>query len=211
MIPVSRLRAWLLVALVAGCKGDQVTTASGPGDFKLRFSVTNELLAPVTIAIDDTFALILLNGQTSGLAVSPTAQWLTWTSAKPTDANGTPIPDDIGQVKVRVSGIRSVLEITNVIEDTKYVTADLFNQTSAHVSIGVYDGSTVSCASVLRGKSGTVNGFTKIGYYRLLAATEVRAYRDASCAGPYLSWPKSQLAGFSPKSGLVTLTLSAAP
>jgi hypothetical protein len=208
--PVRRLVATILVALVAGCASDR-GTASGPGNSVVRFLVTNELLAPVTIAIDDTVSVILTNGKSSGLAVSPTAQWLTWTSAKPTDSNGAAIPDDIGQVKLRVSGIRFVLEITNVIGDTTYVTAQIFNLTNAQVSIGVYDGSVVSCASVLRGASGIVSGFTKIGYYRLLPATEIRAYRDSRCTGPYFSWPSSQLGGFIPKSGLVTLTLNSAP
>ena len=209
--PVHRIIAAILVALVSGCASDQ-STASGPGDSAVRFIVANQLLAPVTIAIDDTVSLILSNGQSSGMAVPRSAQWLTWTSAKPTDANGTPIPDDIGKVRIRVSGISSLLEITNVIADTTYVTADLFNRTNAQVSIGVYDGSAVSCASVLRGVSGNVSGFTKIGYYRLLPVTEIRAYRDPTqCTGPYFSWISTQLAGFSPKSGLVTLTLNSAP
>ena len=178
----------------------------------MRFIVANELLAPITIAIDDTVSLILANGASGGMTVAPNKQWLTWTSAKAADSNGAPIPDDIGQVKIRVSGIHFILEITNVIGDVTYVTAQLFNQTSAQVSIGVYDGSAVSCASVLRAKAGDVRGFTKIGYYRLLAATEIRAYRDPTgCTGPYISWSGSELTNFSPKSGLVSLTLSSAP
>jgi hypothetical protein len=206
------LAATILLVLVAGCKGDPPTASVRPGDFVLRFQVVNQLLAPITIAIDDTVSAILSNGKSSGLAVSPKAQWLTWTSSKPTDSTGVPILDDVGEVKVRVSGIGPVLEITNIINDITYITPQFFNRTTTRVELGVYDGSTVSCASVLLGASGTVNGFTKLGYYRLLAATEIRAYRDAShCTGPYVSWPSSQLAGFSPKSGLVTLTLTAAP
>jgi len=207
-----RLAAAILFALAAGCKADPPTATARPGDFVVRFQVVNALLAPITVAIDDTVAAILSNGKSSGLAVSPTAQWLSWTSAKPTDSTGVPIPDDIGEVKVRVSGIGSVLEITNIINDVTYVTPQFFNLTTSRVSIGVYDGSTVSCASVLLPASGTVSGFTKLGYYRLLQATEIRAYRDPSrCTGPYVSWGSSQLASFSPKSGLVTLTLTAAP
>lgn len=207
-----RLAATILLVLLADCKENSPTTAPGAtGNFVLRFQVVNALLAPVTIAIDDTVVAILSNGTSSGLAASPKAQWLTWTSSKPTDSTGVPILDDIGEVKVRVSGIGSVLEITNIINDVTYVTPQFFNLTSARVSLGVYDGSTVSCASVLRGASGAVNGFTKLGYYRLLPATEIRAYRDAHCTGPYVSWASSHLAGFSPKSGLVTLTLTAAP
>lgn len=207
-----RLAATILLVSVAGCKADPPTASGGTGNFVVRFQVVNALLAPVTIAIDDTAYAILSNGKSIGLAVSPKAQWLTWTSSKPTDSTGVPILDDIGQVRVRVSGIGSVLEITNIINDVTYVTPQFFNLTSARVSLGVYDGSTVSCASVLLAASGTVNGFTKLGYYRLLPSTEIRAYRDGShCTGPYVSWASSQLAGFSPKSGLVTLTLTAAP
>ncbi len=186
----------LLLAAMAGC-ADAVGVSGRPADSVVRFIVTNELAAPVTIAIDDTVSLILASGASSGLAVSPAAQWLTWTSAKPTDTTGTPIPDDIGQVKLRVSGIRSVLEITNVINDTTYVTAELVNLT---------------CASVLRAASGRTAGFTKIGYYRLLAGTEIRAYQDEShCTGTYVAWSASHLKQFAPKAGLVSLILNSVP
>lgn len=181
-------------------------------DSVVRFVVTNQLEAPVTIAIDDTNLLILARGVSSGLTVSSTTQWLTWTSAKPTDSTGTQIPDGIGKVRLRLSGIRSALEITNVINDTTYVTAQVLNATKSRVSIGVYNGSTLACASVLRAASGTTAGFTKLGYYPLLAATEIRAYHDETrCTGSYIAWPTSQLTQFAPKSGLVTLILTSAP
>jgi hypothetical protein len=184
---------------MAGC-GDAAGVTDHHVDPVVRFVVTNQLAAPVTIAIDGTISLILGIGASSGLTVSSTAQLLTWTSAKPTDATGVPIPDDI------------VLEITNVINDTTYVTAQMVNPTSAQVAIGVYDGQTVTCASVLRAASGNVAGFTKIGYYRLLAGTEIRAYHDqAHCTGPYVAWPASQLMQFAPKSGLISLVLMSAP
>ena len=201
----------ILLAVVAGCS-DAAGVSDHAGGSVVRFVVTNQLAAPVTIAIDDTVSLILASGVSGGLAVSPAAQWLTWTSAKPTDTTGTPIPDDIGQVRVRVAGIPSVLEITNVINDTTYVTAEMLNPTKVRVSIGVYQGSTVVCASVLRAASGSSAGFTKIGYYRLLAGTEIRAFRDESrCTGPYVAWPTSQLTQFAPKSGLIRLTLTSVP
>jgi hypothetical protein len=201
----------ILLALMAGC-GDAVGVSDHPAAAVVRFIVTNQLAAPVTIAVDDTVLAILASGASSGLAVSPAAQWLTWTSAKAADTTGTAIFDDINQVRIRVAGIGAALEITNVINDTAYVTAEMFNPTNARVSIGVYEGSTVACVSVLRAATTGVAGFTKIGYYRLLAATEVRAYRDESrCTGPFVSWPASQLSAFVPKSGLVTLTLTSAP
>lgn len=196
---------------LAGCGGDGQAGTTGPGGAVVRFTVKNELQAPVTVAIDDSVSLILLGGASSGLAASPRAQWLSWTSAKPTDSAGTPIPDDIGRVLVRVSGIQSVLDITNVINDTTYVTANVFNETPARVAVGVFDGHSVACASVLRGMLGSAVGFTKTGYYRLLPATEFRAYRNDDCSGPYLAWPASQLADFIPKTGLVTLVLTTAP
>ncbi len=199
-------------SLTAACAGDAGSSPAQPGDYVVRFIVTNDLAAPITIAVDGTVSAILSSGSSTGLTVSPTAQWLTWTSAKPTDSAGTPIPDDIGQVQVRVSGISTALQITNLINDTTYVTAQIFNETSARVSIGVYDGSRLSCASVLRAMSGTVSGFTKLGYYRLLPATEIRAYRDPdNCTGPYVTWRAPALAAFSPGSGLVNLVLSAPP
>lgn len=205
------VRRAILLVLFASC-GDPAGVSDNSSVGVVRFVVSNQLAAPVTIAIDDTVAVVLLGGASSGLAVSPSAQWLTWTSAKPTDATGMPIPDDIGAVRLRVREIRLALEIANVINDTTYVSAELFNPTNARVSIGVYDGSTVACAGVLRATVGGVVGFTKIGYYRLLPRTEIRAYRDEfTCTGPYYAWPTSQLMQFEPKSGLVTLTLASPP
>jgi hypothetical protein len=203
----------ILLALAAGC-GD----AAGGGvtgqhaDFVVRFVVTNQLDAPITIAIDDTAMLILSKGASGGLSVSPAAQWLSWTSAKPTDSSGMQIPDGIGKVKLHVAGVPPLLEITNVINDTTYVTVNLFNVTKSRVSIGVYDGSTVACASVLRAAQGNTAGFTKTGYYPLLSRTEIRAYHDEThCTGAYIAWSASQLAQFVPKSGQVTLVLTSEP
>ncbi len=199
------------LALAAGCSIDS-TVGSGSQPSVVRFGVTNDLAAPVTVAIDGTVSLILSSGMSASLAVSPSAQWLTWTSAKATDTAGTPIADDISDVQVRVSGIQALLDITNVIRDTTYISAQILNETTTRVSIGVYDGVKVSCVSILRGASPTAPGFTKIGYYRLLPATEIRAYSDPStCTGSFVAWRGAQLTAFSPKSGLVNLTLSTAP
>jgi hypothetical protein len=201
----------ILLALVAGC-GNAADVTGHHVDSVVRFVVTNQLDAPITIAIDDTAVLILSKGASGGLTVSSAAEWLSWTSAKPTDSTGAQIPDGIGKVRRRVAGIPPVLEITNVINDTTYVTVNLFNATMSRVSIGVYDGSTVACASVLRAASGNTAGFTKTGYYPLLSGTEIRAYHDEThCTGPYVAWPASQLAQFVPKSGVVSLVLTAEP
>jgi hypothetical protein len=200
----------VLLALVAACGGAR--DASGPAEFPVRLIVSNNLVAPVTMSVDGIPQLGLQGGKSSGLTVSSTAQWLTWTSAKPMDSEGRPIPDDIGEVRIAVAAINHELEINNVINSQTYVTASIFNHTAAAVSIGVYDGFVVSCAAALPGASGTRTGFTQIGYYRLQPVTEVRAYRDPlHCTGPYLSWPSSQLREFSDKSGLLVLSLDSAP
>ena len=200
----------LFMALVTACESDRGTASQAK--FPVSFVVSNNLIAPVSISIDGIPYVSLQGGTRTSLTVSSTTQWLTWTSAKPMDSDGQPIPDDIGKVTLAPAGINAELEISNVINDQTYVTARIFNFTNAPVSIGVYDGSSVSCASQLPGASGTVSGFTQIGYYRLLPTTELRAYRDRSrCTGPYLSWPSSQLKGFIAKSGLLTLALDSPP
>lgn len=199
----------LLLTLGMACQSDR--GVSGPGEFPVQIIVSNWLVAPVSIAIDGSPLIGLQGGAGSAITVSSTAQWLTWTSAKPMDAHGQPIQDDIGEVKILASGTNGAVEITNVIDDQPYVTASIFNQTSAAVSIGVYDGSSVACAAELPPAAGTVSGFTRIGYYRLLAATEVRAYRNPGCTGPYVSWPSSEVKEFNARSGLVILSLDTAP
>jgi hypothetical protein len=212
--PLRSLVAVVLVLVVmatlsGACESGHGTTE--PAEFPVRFVVSNNLIAPVTISVDAVPAVGLQGGGSSGLTVSSSAQWLTWMSAKPMDSQGQPIPDDIGEVQIAVAGINGRLDISNVIGDQTYITARIFNQTDAPVSIGVYDGASVSCAAELRARSGVVSGFTQIGYYKLLPATEVRAYRESHCGGPYVPWPSSQLKGFTAKSGLLTLTLASAP
>lgn len=199
-----------LVSLGTACASESAT--SGSPDFPLRFVVSNQLAAPVTIAVDGTPIAGLQGGGSTGLTVSSAAQWLTWTSAKPMDSRGQPIPDDITEVRISVAGINQAVQISNVIDDQTYITASILNFTSAPVSIGVYRGSSVSCAAELPAASATALGFTRIGYYVLLPLTEVRAYRAPSgCTGPYVSWPWSELKAFQDKSGLVTLALDTMP
>ena len=183
---------------------------TGPGDFNVRFVATNDLIAPITLAVDGQPYAILTTGKSTGLSLSSKSK-LTWTSAKPADAHGQPIPDQIGEVNVSVSAINSVLEVTNVIADQTYITASIFNHTPTPVSIGVFDGSVVSCASQLPPAAQGAVGFTQTGYYRLLPATQFRAYGTPDCSGAYVAWPSSQLTSFETKSGLVTLHLSSAP
>jgi hypothetical protein len=204
------VRGFLATALLVVACSDGATSVQG--DFVERFLVSNALIAPVTVSIDGTAYAILTSGKSTQLAVSSRAQWLTWTSAKPAGPDGQPFVDDIGEVKIPISGINGALEISNMIGDQTYITARVLNLTATQVSIGVYDGNLVSCAGVLPGATASANGFVQIGYYRLSTVTEVRAYRDGSrCTGPYTSWPSAQLAGFAPKSGLLTLSLSLAP
>ena len=203
--------ALLPAALLVGCSGDDAAL-SGPDGSRVSFVVTNALIAPVTIAVDGAPQAILSTGGSAALSAAANAQWLTWTSAKPLDSQRRQIPDDIDEVNIPISRIRGALEIQNVIGDQTYVTAAIFNSTTASVLVGVYDGSSVTCVSELPPISGGTRGFTQTGYYRLLPATELRAYRDTSgCTGPYVTWPHSQLTGFAAKSGLVVLTLDSAP
>lgn len=201
----------ILFVVASACGGG----VSGPATdaFPIRFQVTNALIAPVTVSIDGSPYAILSNGKATSITVPPRALWLSWTSAKPAGPDGAPIPDQIGEVKIAVSGINGALEIANVIDDQTYITARVFNATKSQVTIGVTDGTTLYCAGVVPAQTADgVNGFVQIGYYRLLATTEVRAYRDpANCTGPYLAWPSSQLAGFALKSGLLTLRLESSP
>jgi hypothetical protein len=200
-----------IAILATACGRDIADPAAG--DVPIRFQVSNALIAPVTVSVDGTPYAILTSGKATSITVPGSAQWLTWTSAKPAGPDGAPIPDQIGEVKVSISGINGALEIANVIDDQTYITARVFNATNAQVAIGVTDGSNLYCAGVVpAGSTDGAKGFVQIGYYRLLPSTEVRAYRDAlRCTGPYVAWPSSQLAAFMAKSGLLTLLLESAP
>ena len=202
--------AVVLVAPMIGCDGGRATS---PGDGSpLRFLITNHLVAPVEVSVDGVPAIGLRGGATAGIAVPSTAQSLTWTSAKPTDTEGRPIPDDLGEVKVAVGGIGLTLDIDNVIGDNTYITARIFNHTSAAVSIGVQNGTVTSCAAALPASTATATYFTQTGYYRLLPTTEIRAFRDPThCSGPWVAWAPAELRAFSARSGALVLSLDRAP
>ena len=205
---LQRLGAPLFVLALAACGG--AGDPMGPTEFTVRFTATNDLLAPVTFLVDGSPYAILSTGRSTGLNLSSKAH-VTWISAKPADAHGDPIPDQIGEVTVSVPAINGVLEITNVINDQTYITASIYNQTTVPASIGVFDGTNVSCASQIPATTPTTAGFTQTGYYRLTARTELRAYPTPDCSGSYSAWPQSVLANFQAKSGLVTLTISSLP
>ncbi len=197
------------VALLAACGSDRSPTS--PSGSPMRFIVTNALAAPVTIAVDGVPLATLTTGRSTSMTVS-SKKTLVWTSAKPTDSQGIPIPDDIGEIEVPVGSLGSTLEIANVIGNDTYVTAEIFNTTTTRVSIGVWDGAKVACAAILPGMSGVVYGYIRTGYYRLGPATELRAYSDpTNCTGSYIAWPHSQLAAYVEKSGVVDLVLNSAP
>ena len=200
----------LVLAGALACGSDVAST--NPNGVPIRFIATNALAAPVTIALDGTPLATLTTGRSTGMTVSSRARALTWTSAKPTDADNVPIPDDIGEIAIPVGTLGSSLEISNVIGGETYVTAELFNLTTTRVSIGVWDGARVACAAILPAMSGVVNGYVRTGYYRLLPATEFRAYSDpTSCTGTYVAWPHAELSRFVEKSGVVQLVLDTVP
>jgi len=201
-------RIGVATVVLAACR-DTVAHVTAP--FPVSFVVANALEAPVTVAVDGVPSIILIGGRSGTLTVPSNAR-LTWTSAKPTDPDGQPIPDDIGEVRLPAPSAGVTMEIINVIDGQPYITASIVNRTRARVSIGVSSGAAVACAAVLPAASDSTLGFVRIGYYRLQAGTEVRAYRDpARCTGTYVPWPASRLAGYVAKSGLVTLSLDAPP
>jgi hypothetical protein len=192
-------------ALFVACSGD--STMLEPFSGPVSFVASNDLIAPVTISADGSPYVILSSGRTTPITL-PAGTRLTWTSAKPADAQGRRIPDEIGEVRVNVPGMSGTLEITNVIGDQTYFTARIFNFTDDAVSVGVFDGTRVWCASFLPAATLSGPGFTVTGYYRLVPATELRAYTTTvDCTGPYVTWPSSQMIGLQPKSGLLTLSL----
>jgi hypothetical protein len=197
---------------IAACGGDDATAPLiEGGGFTRAFVVENRLLAPVTIAIDSIPFAMVNGGDRTALTVKSKSPWLIWRSAEPLDNEGHVIPDDLEDVQVSVIGINQVLEITNVVREQTYITGSVFNKATQPVSIGVYDGVSVACVAVLPARSPAGLGFVQFGYYRLLPATEVRAYDGLDCTGAYLAWPKSAIQNFQPKSGAVRLVLETAP
>jgi len=200
-----------LVGLAVSACAKGVDMPSGPPE-PLRFQVANALLAPVKVSVDGTPVVILKTGAKSDVGVAPGAQRLTWTTAKPTDAAGVQIPDDIRDVPLPFPSVGAVIEFSNVIDGQPHFTASIVNHTNAAVSIGVFDGAAVACAGALSVLTDLGGGFVQTGYFRLGPATELRAYRDPThCTGPFVAWPRSQLLSFTPKTGAVRLSLDTVP
>src|SRR5258708_35162030 len=102
----------VLVALGPAWEHNPVSTA-GPV-YTIRFSLSNQLLAPVTLSVDGEPHVSLLGGGSANVAVPSTARWLSWTSAKPAGADRVPISHDLREVKVSVAGLSTATEISNV-------------------------------------------------------------------------------------------------
>jgi hypothetical protein len=192
----------LLLAFAVACSDD---TASAPLIYTAQFTAANDLIAPITIHVDGVPNVILLSGMSATIAAS-TRSHVTWTSAKPADAFGHLIPDDIGVNEVPF-GSNRVLEITNIINDQPHFTASIYNFTNLVASIGVFDGSAVACVAVLPAASNKP-GFVQTGYYRATRLTELRAYQNPSgCTGAYTAWPSSEIGAYAPKTGLIRVSL----
>ena len=127
-----------LGVVLAGCAGGEPTPPAR--EFPMPVLLSNALVAPVTIAIDGVPVARLSSDGSLPVTVSSTAQWLTWTSAKPTNDAGRPIADDIGEVRVRLSGIGPAFEVTNIIDGQQYISARFYNHTDAALGVGVHDG-----------------------------------------------------------------------
>lgn len=207
MARFARAATLLVLALTASCSGD---TPAAPAIYTTQFIAANQLIAPITILVDGVPNVILSNGMSAPITAS-TRSHVTWTSAKPADAQGHMIPDEIGVNEIPVHNMNGVFEITNVINDQPYFTASIHNFTNVTVSIGISDGSTVACAAVLPA-AGSAPGFVQTGYYRLTLHTELRAYLNASgCTGSYVAWPSSELSAYAPKSGWLQVSLTSGP
>lgn len=204
MVRFQRAATLLVLALTAACSGE---APSAPAVYTTRFIASNDLIAPITILVDGVPNVILANGMSAPITAS-TRSHVTWTSAKPADAQGHMIPDEIGVNEIPVRTMNDVFEITNVINDQPYFTASIHNYTNITVSIGIFDGSALTCAAVLPAAQ-SAPGFVQTGYYRLTLHTELRAYLNASaCTGSYVSWPSSELAAYAPKSGWLQVSLT---
>src|SRR5947199_4010051 len=86
--------------LLAACNGE--STMPVPPIGPVTFAVANDLIAPVTISVDGSPYVILSSGRTTPVTVQASSR-VTWTSAKPADAHGQKIPDEIGDVRLNVA------------------------------------------------------------------------------------------------------------
>src|SRR5437764_34040 len=87
-MPSWNLIAMTVMALGVACGTNPVATEAPT--FTVRFSLSNRLVAPVTLFVDGVPHVALLGGGNTHVAVPSTARWLSWTSAKPAGANGVP-------------------------------------------------------------------------------------------------------------------------
>ena len=199
-----------LLPLVAACRAD--APVEPPREFTRQVIVVNSLLAPVMLQIDGIPVVSLGGGRTSGIAVSSDNTWISWTSAKPTDSNGRPMPDHIGEVRLRVTGVGDRLVINNVIEGQTYFTARILNTSGAPATIGVLENGVVECVGTVNAAPPGGTGVLQIGYYRLRPGTAVRAYRDPErCEGVYSVWPTAGLSGYEQGSGFISLLMDTPP
>lgn len=197
--------ALLLVLCLEGC-GD-----SGPAQPPQPIVVTvfNFLGDPVSLSAGATpYGSITGSGKTV-LSLPGGTRALRWTVQTPRYSNGEAQPSDLGPIDVPVSDLGSV-DINNVADGQAYYTPSFANRTGDTVEIGIFNGSSVQCVSLL-GPSGF--GYARFAYFRMTAVSEFRYYRKhTGCTGHYLFWGYDAIAkNYVAKTGAISLLGSQSP
>jgi hypothetical protein len=174
------------------------------------------VLVTLDLSVSDAAAIISVDGFTYGtvstnqpitLQVPNGSKSLTYVITNSPIGTIQDVQPDIIAASGSASVIGSGITINNVISGTTYFAPVIANNLGAVAYVGIFRAGTLSCLSpLLIGTAGK-----DLGYWKLSADTEIRAYQSLGCSGSYHSWNSTQLSAFTPNSGVILLSLTSIP
>jgi hypothetical protein len=191
---------------VASCGKHDSTAPLPEKDILITFNLAAAELS-LAVSVDGSFYGSVLSTEPTEFQLPGGSQTLTYTIAKAPFFQGPEQPDIIGATtSVTLSGSRYT--INNVINGVTYIDPFIQNNFGATAYVGIFRGGAVTCIAPM--PVGILFG-QNLGFWRLTADTELRAYQSLGCTGSYHTWTNAQLSQFDPDYGLVNLTLTSIP
>jgi hypothetical protein len=189
-----------------------LSCGKGPTESKNQESV----LITLDLSVADAAAILSVDGFVYGtvstnlpitLEVPSGSKSLTYLITNSPLGTIQDVQPDIIAASGTVSVAGSSITINNVISGTTYFAPVIANKLGAVAYVGIFRGGSLTCLSpLLVGEAGK-----DLGYWRLTADTEMRAYQSLGCSGTYHAWNSTQLSAFTPNSGVLTLSLTSIP
>jgi hypothetical protein len=201
-----------LVGLTAAAMLATTSCAKAPTQAKNE----ENILVTLDLSVADAAAILSVDGFNYGtvstnqpitLQVPSGSKSLTYVITNSPLGTIQDVQPDIIAATGSVAVVGSAITINNVISGTTYIAPVIANNLGSVAYIGIFCSGSLTCLTpLLVGAAGK-----DLGYWRLTADTELRAYQSVGCGGSFHTWNSTQLSAFAVNTGLISLSLTSIP